>query len=134
VLTSVTKVSDEIAGAEAGDAPSQPCSGGRTWNFIDGKSKVSAGGKRLGAGRPKGSRDRATAAQGAALSELARQHTATALKTLVTIATTGQSEAARISAATAILDRGYGRPPQALQHSGLEKPIIIHFDAIDAAL
>jgi hypothetical protein len=73
-------------------------------------------------------------AQGAALSELARQHTETALKTLVKIATTGQSEAARISAATALLDRGYGRPPQAVQHEGLEKPIIIHFDAIDAAL
>jgi hypothetical protein len=95
---------------------------------------MGAGGNRPGAGRPKGSRDRATAAQGAALSELARQHTETALKALVTIATAGQNEAARISAATAILDRGYGRPPQAVQHAGLEKPIIIHFDAIDAAL
>jgi hypothetical protein len=70
----------------------------------------------------------------AALSEQARQHTEVALKALVTMATTGQTEAARISAATALLDRCYGRPPQAVQHAGLEKPMIIHFDAIDAAI
>jgi hypothetical protein len=66
--------------------------------------------------------------------ELARQHTETALKTLVTIATAGQSEAARISAATAILDRGYGRPPQAVQHDGQGGGIhVVYLDAIDAA-
>jgi hypothetical protein len=96
--------------------------------------KMGAGGKRPGAGRPKGSRDRATAAQGAALSELARQHTEPALKALVTIATTGQSEAARVSAATAILDRGYGRPPQARQHEGQNGGLhVVYLDAIDAA-
>jgi hypothetical protein len=63
-----------------------------------------------------------------------RQHTETALDTLVTIATAGQSEAARISAATAILDRGYGRPPQAVQHEGQNGGIhVVYLDAIDAA-
>jgi len=79
---------------------------------------MSRGGKRVGAGRPKGSRDRATQQQGASLAELARAHTADALNVLHKIATTGQSEAACVSAAVAILDRGYGRPSQALEIAG----------------
>ena len=71
-----------------------------------------AGGKRPGAGRPKGSKDKATVAQGATLSELARKHTDVALNTLVSIATSGESDAARVSASVAILDRGYGKPAQ----------------------
>ncbi len=65
-----------------------------------------------GAGRPKGVKDRSTIAQRATLSELARRYTKTALKTLVDVCTGGQSEAARVSAATALLDRGYGKPAQ----------------------
>lgn len=76
------------------------------------------GGKRAGAGRPKGRRDKATADQLASLEELARTHTETALNALVTIATTGESEAARVAAANALLDRGYGRPKQAMVHTG----------------
>jgi hypothetical protein len=45
---------------------------------------------------------------------LARQHTDTAIEALVTIATSGQAEAARVSAAQALLDRGWGRPAQVL--------------------
>jgi phage FluMu protein gp41 len=76
------------------------------------------GGKRPGAGRPKGAKDRATAAAGATLAELARAETRTALATLISVAKKSESDAARVSAANAILDRGYGRPPQAVQHSG----------------
>lgn len=76
------------------------------------------GGKRPGAGRPKGAKDRLTREAGATLSDLARQHTAAALQTLVDIAKDGESEAARVSAANALLDRGYGKPPQAFEHTG----------------
>lgn len=44
--------------------------------------------------------------------DLAREYTEQALQALVQIATEGESEAARVSAATAILDRGYGKPTQ----------------------
>lgn len=77
-------------------------------------------GERRG-GRQKGTRNKSTIAQGAALSELAQKHTKEALRTLVSVATSGESEAARVSAAVAILDRGYGKPPQALEHSGTGK-------------
>lgn len=73
------------------------------------------GGKRKGAGRPAGSRSRATFNQKATLSELARDHTDVALSALVDIAMNGESESARVSAATALLDRGYGRPRQAVE-------------------
>lgn len=76
------------------------------------------GGKREGAGRPKGAKDRSTREQGATLGELARSHTDTAMKALVAIVTSGQSEAAVIAAANAILDRGYGKAPQSLEVSG----------------
>jgi hypothetical protein len=43
--------------------------------------------------------------------ELAREHTAEALCTLVTVMQNAKSPpAARVTAATALLDRGYGRP------------------------
>jgi|SRR4029453_7281391 hypothetical protein len=45
--------------------------------------------------------------------ELAREHTADAIQTLVSIMTNPKSApAARVSAANALLDRGYGKPPQ----------------------
>ena len=51
--------------------------------------------------------------------ELARQHTAKAIGTLVEIMQDeGAPKAARVAAASAILDRGYGKPPQAVEHSG----------------
>lgn len=76
------------------------------------------GGKRPGAGRPKGRRDTATIEQKATIEELARSHSSIAIQVLVTIATSGESEAARVSAANAILDRGYGKPKQAMEHTG----------------
>lgn len=73
------------------------------------------GGRRPGAGRPAGSQNRDTAASRAALADLVAGHVETAITTLAQIAKTGESEAARVSAATAILDRAYGRPGQAVE-------------------
>jgi hypothetical protein len=70
------------------------------------------GGRRLGAGRPSGSRDVATTEQRATLSELARSYTEVAIQTLVEVATKSSSDSARIAAACALLDRAYGRPAQ----------------------
>src|SRR5262245_8369701 len=45
--------------------------------------------------------------------DLAREHTVEAVQTLVSIMTNPRSaDAARVSAANALLDRGYGKPPQ----------------------
>lgn len=61
-------------------------------------------------GRPK---------EDARVKELARTHTETAINTLVSIMTGKKSPAAaRVAAANALLDRGYGKPTQALEHSG----------------
>ncbi|KPH79333.1 hypothetical protein [Bosea vaviloviae] len=76
------------------------------------------GGKRPGAGRTKGLLNRATKEHKATLSDLARTHTAVALKALVTVATKGESESARVSAANALLDRAYGKPRQSIEHMG----------------
>lgn len=89
------------------------------------------GGKRPGAGRPKGAKDKATRDQGGTLAELARSHTKTALETLVKVAKTGESEAARVSAATAILDRGYGKPTQSHEHTGANGGPIEYRDLSD---
>ena len=49
----------------------------------------------------------------AEVKELARAHTAEAIQTLVSIMNDRKSApAARVSAANALLDRGYGKPPQ----------------------
>jgi hypothetical protein len=55
--------------------------------------------------------------------DLARRHTETAISTLVTIAEQGEHEAARVSAATALLDRGWGRPTQPLSGDDDMPPI-----------
>lgn len=50
--------------------------------------------------------------------DLARLHTAAAIAALVKIAETGKSESARVSAADALLDRGWGRPQQSVTLDG----------------
>jgi hypothetical protein len=47
------------------------------------------------------------------LSLLAREYTYIAFEALVEIAENGKSETARIAAATALLDRGFGKPREA---------------------
>jgi hypothetical protein len=70
------------------------------------------GGKRDGAGRKQGAVSQAKRD----LAEMAKDHAEVALNVLVSIAQSGESEGARVSAANAILDRAYGKPPQALDH------------------
>lgn len=48
----------------------------------------------------------------------ARAHCPAALKALIEIATKGASEPARIAAAMGLLGYGYGKPRQAVEHSG----------------
>ena len=74
---------------------------------------ASHGGMREGSGRPACAGNKATSELKLNLSELAREYTNDALDTLVDVMKSGQSESARIAAATAILDRGYGRPTKA---------------------
>ena len=63
-------------------------------------------GKPLGSGRKKGTRNKATVE----VRDAAQTYTKDALKTLKDIAKSGKNEAARVSAACAILDRGHGKP------------------------
>jgi hypothetical protein len=53
-----------------------------------------------------------------AIEELARQNGPAALTALANVAMKGSSESARVAAAIAILDRGYGRARQSVDLSG----------------
>jgi len=79
-----------------------------------GGSAMPSGGKRIGAGRKPG----VVGAAKRALADMAQDHADLALQTLVDIARTGEGEAARVSAATAILDRAYGKPSQMMIGAG----------------
>lgn len=83
------------------------------------------GGSRPGSGRPKGKQNEETRKHKARLQDLAREHTEQALKTLVDVMKFGQTETARLSAANSILDRGYGKPAQAVQVSGDEEAPLV---------
>lgn len=73
------------------------------------------GGKRQGAGRKPGP----VSAAKRQLAEKARDIADGALKTLDEIHRDRDApHSARVSAATAILDRAYGRPPQSMEHTG----------------
>lgn len=72
------------------------------------------GGKRAGAGRKPGAVSKAKRE----LAEMAKGHAERALSVLAEIMVSSESDAARVSAANSILDRGYGRPFQAVHHSG----------------
>ena len=76
------------------------------------------GGVRPGSGRKKGSKVRATIENRGTIGELARAHTEIALETLVRIATKSESDAAAVAASNSLLDRGYGKPSQAIEHTG----------------
>lgn len=90
------------------------------------------GGKRDGAGRPAGSQNRDTAASRAALANLVAGHVETAIETLAQIAKSGESEAARVSASIAILDRAYGRPGQSVEITD-DRPVMPSVIEIHAA-
>jgi YHS domain-containing protein len=74
---------------------------------------MSRGGARRGAGRKQGKVSNAKRE----LAEMAKEHAEDALLTLVEIAKGDTAASARVSAAVAILDRAYGKPTQALEHS-----------------
>lgn len=75
---------------------------------------MARGGKREGAGRPKGAPNKATAD----VREVAQEYSQEALTTLAQIMRSSEHPAAaRVSAANAILDRAHGKPKQALDHS-----------------
>ena len=89
------------------------------------------GGKRPGAGRKPGGTQRATAEQLQSLAELARAHTGAAIGALVAVATASDSDAARVSAASALLDRGYGKPRQVSEPGGGEGgPVAVVFRTV----
>ena len=69
---------------------------------------MARGGKREGAGRPIGAVSKATAD----IREAAQVYSEQALQVLVQVANTGESDAARVAAANAILDRAHGKPKQ----------------------
>jgi len=77
--------------------------------------KSGPGGARPGAGRPKGTPNKATAS----IRDAAREYTHDALLTLAAVmADDAQPAAARVSAANALLDRGYGKPSQPIDGDG----------------
>jgi hypothetical protein len=61
-----------------------------------------------------GGRPKAKLADGRTLSDLAKEHTVEALEALVKVLKNSESDAAIVSAATAVLDRAWGRPRQDL--------------------
>lgn len=75
------------------------------------QQKSERGGKRPGAGRPKGSLNKATAD----IREAAQVYTGEALEKLAEIMRAGESEAARVAAIRELLDRGHGKPRQSLE-------------------
>lgn len=82
---------------------------------VPGKRRPGAGGARPGAGRPKGSKNKATAE----VREIAKKHGPEAVKILADIMQSRTYPVAgRVAAAREILDRAYGKAPQALTGPG----------------
>ena len=78
------------------------------------------GGKRSGAGRKLGTVNKVTKD----IRELAQQHTGKAISELARLASNAESEQARVAAIKELLDRGYGKSKQPLEHDvgiGLEE-------------
>ncbi len=72
------------------------------------------GGRTPGAGRKPGVPNKATAE----VKDLARVHGAAAIKRLSELLTGAESEQAQVAAAKELLDRGYGKASQPIEHSG----------------
>lgn len=82
--------------------------------------KSGRGGKRAGAGRPKGRPNKVTAE----VKELAQQYGRQAIEALAQLMVEAESEQARIAAAKELLDRGYGKSAQPLVGGGDDDPPI----------
>ena len=91
---------------------------------------MSRGGKRANSGRKRGSRNkrvrRMVAIDAFRLSELTRQYSEDAIKALVEIVRTSRSEAARVSAAVALLDRSYGKPKVQMDVSARSRVDVVY--------
>jgi len=70
------------------------------------------GGKRIGAGRPKGSTKKGTKLDEFNLLLRSQEYSAEMLTLLVDLARNSTSESIKLSAATQVLDRAHGRPGQ----------------------
>jgi hypothetical protein len=93
------------------------------------------GGKRAGAGRPAGAKNKATVEQQARLTDLARGHTVEALETLLDVMRNGLTDTARIAAANSILDRAYGRPKQSVEEQlSIAGPSVIELVAFEPSV
>src|SRR3954452_23772884 len=69
----------------------------------------------------------------AEIQALAREHTTSAVETLVTIMNDQKAApASRVSAANALLDRGYGKPPQHITGEG-GVSYVIHAPVVSAS-
>ena len=76
------------------------------------------GGKRPNAGRPKGK----VSAAKRAIAEVAQEHADDMLKVLVQIAKDKQEPAsARVAAANAVIERGYGKPVTPVQNESQDR-------------
>ena len=82
-------------------------------------------GFRQGAGRPSGSTNKSSPEQSQRLSELAKAYTEEALETLVDVARNGRTDAARVSAANALLDRAYGKPAASEERAIVDMPPMV---------
>jgi hypothetical protein len=87
-----------------------------TFDSLDEQSSLIKphGGKRPGAGRKRGTRTRKTIE----IQEAAKKYAGDMIKALVDVALNSESDSARVAAANALLDRGYGKPRQAVELSG----------------
>lgn len=76
-------------------------------------------------GNPSG-RPRTTLANGMTLREMAREHTEVALQALIDVASGSQSsDAAKVAASVALLDRGWGKPTQPISGDDEAAPISV---------
>lgn len=75
-------------------------------------------------GRPRGAVNKSKLE----LRDLARDYSEVALKTLVEVCRRGDSDSSRVSAANAILDRGYGKPLQGIQIEADSAPLPVSVD------
>lgn len=83
-------------------------------------------GERRG-GRQKGTLNKATAD----IREAAQEYSVQALQVLVSVATTGESEAARVAAANAILDRAHGKPKQSVDANVAARIEVVEWRVVD---
>ena len=75
--------------------------------------------------RPSGSTNKSSPEQSQRLSELAKTYTEEALETLVDVARNGRTDAARVSAANALLDRAYGKPAVKQEQEIVDLPPVV---------